>query len=112
MCTNDPELIVCELRDDEGAIAGPAPYQAFRLILCIEACSAPLRHLTISFDRAEIYARKRVATTWTAKRPTNMLLQCRCPKKKQSDFAKHATANDPLTDYKSMYIRNIFLYYH
>ena len=22
-----------------------------------------------------------------------MLLQCRCPKKKQSDFAKHATAN-------------------
>ena len=35
----------------------------------------------------------RVATTWTAKRPTNMLLQYRCPKKKQSDFAKHATAN-------------------
>ena len=36
-----------------------------------------------------------------------MLLQCRCPKKKQSDFAKHATANDPLTDYKSM-LKGIF----
>ena len=37
-----------------------------------------------------------------------MLLQCRCPKKKQSDFAKHATANDPLTDYKSMLKRIFF----
>ena len=37
-----------------------------------------------------------------------MLLQYRCPKKKQSDFAKHATANDPLTDYKSMLKRIFF----
>ena len=58
--TNDTELLICELRDGEGPGAGPAPYPALRLVLCFLACSGPLRHHTISFGPAEIYARMHV----------------------------------------------------